>query len=136
MQQMIGVFRKGHFAIDVVKVAACAIMFTHGVHRYLYGEIGPLGDVLAQIGFPFAQVQANLVNAAETFGTVLIALGVFVRSLCAVMILIFVTGIVIFHWQAGFFIVGPGEGGWEFSALLICCFAAVALDYWPSRHAD
>ncbi|MGO4550338.1 DoxX family protein [Lysobacter sp. 2RAF19] len=133
MLASVQVVRRGRVAIDVLKLAVCAIIFTHGVHRYLYGEIVPLGNVLAQMGFPFAQVQAQLINLAETGGTLLIALGLFVRSMCAVLILIFITGIVLFHWQAGFFIVGPGEGGWEFSALLIASFAAVAIDYWPVR---
>ena len=129
------VIRSGHLPIDLLKLAVCAIIFTHGVHRYLYGEIAPLGNVLAQLGFPFAQTQAQLINLAETGGVLLIALGLFVRTMCAVLILVFVTGIVLFHWQAGFFIVGPGEGGWEFSALLIASLTAVALDYGPSRRA-
>jgi putative oxidoreductase len=52
--------------------------------------------------------------------------------MCAILILIFATGVALIHWHLGFFIIGPGEGGWEFSALLIACFAAVALDYGPA----
>jgi len=104
------------------------------VHRYLYGEIGPLGDALAHFGFPYPSAQAQLVNLAETGGVLLIALGILVRTMCAVLIVIFATGIALIHWQLGFFIIGPGDGGWEFSALLIACFTAVALDYWPSRE--
>lgn len=135
MKQKIEIFRKGHLAIDSIKIVVCAIIFTHGIHRYLHGEIQPLGNFLTQAGLPLGQAQAHLINIAETFGTLLIVLGLFVRTMCAAMILIFVTGIVLVHWQLGFFIVGPGEGGWEFSALLIACFSAVAIDYWPRRNA-
>jgi putative oxidoreductase len=126
------IVRPGHAAIDLLKLAVCAIILTHGVHRYLYGEIAGLGAALASFGFPFPQVLAHLVNLAETAGVLLLAMGILVRTMCAILILIFATGIALIHWQLGFFIVGPGEGGWEFSALLIASFAAVALDYWPS----
>jgi putative oxidoreductase len=49
--------------------------------------------------------------------------------MCAILVVIFATGIALIHWQLGFFILGPGEGGWEYSALLITCFSAVAFDY-------
>ena len=133
MKPNVQIVRNGHVAVDLVKLVVCAIIFTHGVHRYLYGEIGPLGDALAHFGFPYPSAQAQLVNLAETGGVLLIALGILVRTMCAVLIVIFATGIALIHWQLGFFIIGPGDGGWEFSALLIACFTAVALDYWPSR---
>ena len=125
----IQLIRRGHLAIDIVKLVVCAIMLTHGTHRYLYGEIPGLADALQHFGFPAPLVLAHLVNLAETGGVLLIALGLFVRTMCAIMVAIFATGIVLIHWQLGFFIVGPGEGGWEFSALLITCFCAVAMDY-------
>jgi putative oxidoreductase len=133
MNLQLRIVRPGHLAIDLVKLAVCAIILTHGMHRYLYGELGPLGDALAHFGFPFPRLEAQLVNLAETGGVLLIALGVLVRTMCAILIFIFATGVVLIHWQLGFFIVGPGEGGWEFSALLMSCLAAVALDYWPAR---
>jgi putative oxidoreductase len=132
MKLHLQIVRPGHAALDLVKLVVCAIVLTHGVHRYLYGEIKGLGDALASFGFPFPQVQAHLVNLAETGGVLLIALGLLVRTMCAILIVIFATGIALIHWHLGFFIVGPGEGGWEFSALLIACFAAVALDYGPA----
>jgi len=129
----IRIVRRGHEAVDLVKLAVCAIILTHGIHRYLYGEIQPLGQFLAQTGFPAPLAEAHLVNLAETGGVLLIALGLLVRPLCSVLVLIFLIGIALIHWQAGFFIVGPGEGGWEFSALLIACLTAVAIDYQPRR---
>ena len=133
MRPNIQIIRPGHVPIDLVKLAVCAIIFTHGIHRYLYGELGALGGALAHFGLPFPQLQAHLINVAETFGTVLIALGLFVRPCCAVLVVIFLTGIALIHSHAGFFILGPGDGGWEYSALLIACFTAVALDY-PSEQ--
>jgi hypothetical protein len=45
----IRVVRPGHLAVDLVKLVVCAIVFTHGIHRYLYGEIGPLGRSPASV---------------------------------------------------------------------------------------
>jgi len=105
----IRVVRPGHLAVDLVKLVVCAIVFTHGIHRYLYGEIGPLGRALASFGFPFPLVEAHLVNLAETGGVLLIALGVLVPAMCAVLIVIFATGIALIHWHLGFFIVEPAR---------------------------
>lgn len=114
------------------RLAVCAIVFTHGAYRYHEGSLPILGEILTQRGFPAGWLLAHLVNLAETAGAVLLALRVSERCICAVLIAIYLTGIVLFHWQEGFFVVGPGRGGWEFSALLI---ASLGLIGWsePQR---
>ena len=36
-------------------------------------------------------------------------------------------GVYLIHWGAGWFLVGAGRNGTEFSALLILCLLAIAL---------
>jgi putative oxidoreductase len=123
------VVRRESAPIDVLRLVLCAIIFTHGSHRLMEGSIPILGQILGQIGFPAGLVLAHLVNLAETGGTVLLALRMGVVPVCSVLCLIYATGIALFHGRAGFFVVGPGHDGWEYSALLIACFAVVAWDH-------
>ena len=127
---------------NLLRLVLCAIVFTHGLYRYYEGSLPVLGRLLEESGFPRGSgyALACAVNLTETIGAVLLALGVLVWPLCFAFCLIYFTGIVIFHWESGFFVVGPGTNGWEYSALLIACFIAVAWEnranrYWPLRRA-
>jgi putative oxidoreductase len=121
--------RRESAPIDVLRLVLCAIIFTHGAYRLAEGSIPILGQILNQIGFPAGLVLAHLVNLAETGGAVLLALRLAVVPICGVLCLIYATGIALFHGPNGFFVVGPGRNGWEYSALLIACFAIVAGDH-------
>ncbi len=121
--------RRESAPIDLLRLALCAIIFTHGSHRLLEGSVPVLGQILSQIGFPAGLLLAHLVNLAETGGAILLAARLAVLPMCGVLCLIYATGIVLFHGRAGFFVVGPGSGGWEYSALLIVCFGVVAWDH-------
>ena len=48
---------------------------------------------------------------------------------CAALTIIYSTGIILFHRHNGFFVVGPGTGGWEYSALLITCLVVTAWEH-------
>ena len=117
-------------AIDILRLVLCAILFTHGAYRYLDGTISKLGEILGQIGFPHALLLANLVNLAETAGTILLAARIMVWPVSSILILIYGVGILIFHRREGFFVVGPGSGGWEYSALIITCLMVIM---WENR---
>lgn len=108
----------------------CAILFTHGAYRYLDGTMPKLGEILGQIGFPHGLLLANLVNLAETAGTILLAARIMVWPVSSILILIYGVGILIFHRHEGFFVVGPGSGGWEYSALIITCLMVIM---WENR---
>ncbi|MCV2359586.1 MULTISPECIES: DoxX family protein [Roseateles] len=130
------------FGPDLLRLVLCAIVFVHGIYRYDEGSLPIMGKLLELSGFPKGSgyFLACVVNLVETFGALFLALRIMVWPLCAAFSVIYFTGIVIFHAQAGFFVVGPGTDGWEYSALLITCFVAVAWDnrsdrYWPLGEA-
>jgi len=43
-------------------------------------------------------------------------------------------GIWISHARHGWFVVGPGENGMEYSVTLIACLSAVLWTYWPRER--
>jgi len=117
---------------DLLRLVLCAILFTHGAYRLYEGSTPVLGEILGQEGFPFGTVLAYLVDIAETAGSIAVALRLFVIPICLIQSVIYFTGIMLFHRHAGFFVVGPGENGWEYSALLITCLLFTA---WENRSA-
>ena len=117
---------------DLLRLVLCAILFTHGAYRLYEGSTPVLGEILGQEGFPFGTVLAYLVDIAETAGSIAVALRLFVIPICLIQSIIYFTGIMLFHRHAGFFVVGPGENGWEYSALLITCLLVTA---WENRSA-
>jgi putative oxidoreductase len=107
-----------------------AIIFTHGVYRWAEGSLPKLGEILSTHGFPAGLVLANLVNLAEVGGALLLVLRIGVWPVCFILAFIYATGVALFHARAGFFVVGPGTGGWEYSALLMTCLLVTA---WANR---
>lgn len=117
---------------DVLRLVLCAILFTHGFYRLSHGEAPGLGAILRDEGVPAANLVAYLVCLAETGGTLLLALRLLIWPVAAILTFIYFTGIMMFHRHAGFFVVGPGEGGWEYSALIIACLFVTA---WQNRSS-
>lgn len=113
---------------DVLRLVLCALLFTHGAYRFYEGSSPILGGILEEEGFPggTGTFLAYSVNVVETLGTALLALRLFTLPVCAALIIIYSTGIILFHRHNGFFVVGPGTGGWEYSALLITCLLTTA----------
>ena len=118
------IYSSPNAGLDLLRLVVCAIIFTHGAYRFLDGTTPVLGEILEDEGFPHGLLLASLVNLAETAGTLLLALRLLVWPVALILSLIYFTGIVLFHSHNGFFVVGPGEGGWEYSVLLITCLFA------------
>jgi putative oxidoreductase len=116
---------------DVLRLVVSAILFTHGSYRLLHGEAPVLGDILKDEGVPAGVILAYLICLAETAGTVLLASRLMVWPVTIILCLIYFTGIMMFHRHNGFFVVGPGSGGWEYSAVLITCLVVTA---WENRN--
>lgn len=111
---------------DVLRLALCLLLSVHGWYRFYEGSLPEMGHILEANGFPFGLVLAWLLNLAETGGTILLALRIFAVPISLILATIYTTGIILFHWANGFFVVGPGSGGWEYSALLVVCLLITA----------
>jgi len=111
----------------------CATLFAHGSYRLYHGEAPGLANILRDEGVPASLLVAYLVCIAETAGTLLLAARVLVLPITLILSLIYFTGIMMFNRHNGFFLVGAGEGGWEYNALLITCLLVTA---WENRNSD
>ena len=133
---MRGITRRPWGGITIVRLAAAGMMIIHGVYRVLHGGVGPFGEFLASQGFPAGTAVAWLLTVAEIVGGPLLAAGRFVRPLCVWFSLELLAGIALVHFREGWFVVGGGRNGIEYSVLLIVCFVAVAVDAGRTRSAE
>ena len=125
---MRGITVRARRGITIVRVAAAAMMIIHGTFRVFDGGVAGFGGFLGSQGMPAGVAVAWLMTIVEIAGGFLLVAGRFVRPLCAWFILELLGGIALVHFKEGWFVVGGGRNGFEYSVLLIVCFAAVAVD--------
>lgn len=122
-------------ALLVLRLTLSGLIAAHGWARWMAAGVAPFGEWLDSLGFPLGFWVAAGITAFEILGTPLLALGRWVSALCLVYCGIYAVGIALVHWPAGWFVVGLGRNGMEYSVLLIAGLAAQAWVWWPERKA-
>lgn len=113
--------------IVLLRVALAAILAIHGVYRISAGGVAPFGEFLGSRGFPAGEAIAWAISIFEIVGAALLALGRFVVPISALFIAQLLAGIWLVHLPNGWFVVGGGRNGVEFSVFLIAGFTALIL---------
>lgn len=113
----------------VLRLVLAGLIAAHGWARWIEGGVLPFGQWLAGQGFPLGVVLAGAITAVEILGTLLLALGRCVTPLCLLYAFIYSIGIVLVHAKAGWFVVGLGRNGAEYSVLLITALLCVGLQH-------
>ena len=108
----------------IVRVAAAATMVIHGVTRLFLGVPG-FGQYLDSQGIPAGPVVAWVLTLVEIGGGLALALGFFARPLALWFAVELAVGIAMVHARDGWFVVGAGRNGAEYSVVLIACFVSV-----------
>jgi putative oxidoreductase len=103
------------------------VFVIHGTARAAAGGVAPFGGYLSGAGLPAGVAIAWTLTLVEVVGGIALALGVGTRPLAAWFGAEIATGIAMVHAPAGWFVVGLGRNGAEYSALILACLAAVAL---------
>ena len=117
----------------LLRLVLAVIIAAHGWARLTHGAVAPFGNWLDGLGFPLGMAIAWGITLLEITGSVLLAIGRFVAPLTLVYAFIYTMGIVLVHAKAGWFVVGLGRNGMEFSVLLIACLLCVGLQHWKPR---
>ncbi len=120
-------------ALFVLRLLLAGLIAAHGWARWMAGGVVPFGEWLDSLGFPLGFGIAAGITAFEILGTPLLALGRWVSALSLIYCGIYAVGIALVHWPAGWFVVGLGRNGMEYSVLLIVALAAQAWVWWPGR---
>jgi putative oxidoreductase len=118
---------RARLALTLIRVAAAFILFVHGIARARLGIVDDFGTFLSARGFPYGFNVAWTITIVEVVGGLILAAGYFVRPLAIWFSIELLAGIYLVHSAAGWFVVGAGRNGMEFSVLLISCLAAAAI---------
>ena len=82
-------------ALVVLRVVVALLIGIHGVARIALGVVDDFGIFLDQVGFPAGAAMAWTITLVEIGGGGLLALGYFVRPLCAVFVVQLAAGIAL-----------------------------------------
>lgn len=114
--------------VTLLRVGVASLLFIHGVFRATTGGVAGFGEWLSGIGVPAALAFAWAVTLMEIVATPFLAAGKFVIPVAAYLAFQLVLGIVLVHLPDGWFVVGAGRNGMEYSVLLILCLVVIMLD--------
>ncbi|HWI19975.1 MAG TPA: DoxX family protein [Vicinamibacterales bacterium] len=120
--------------LALLRAGIAAVLIAHGVARAWLGIVDDFGVVFGQWGFPAGFALAWTITIVEIAGGALLAAGMFVVPLCAWFAFQLLMGIYLIHGRAGWFVVGAGRNGMEFSVVLLLCLLVIALTAPRSRH--
>lgn len=113
-------------ALMTIRLALAAVLFIHGAARIANGTVDDFGGFLGSQGIPLGFYVAWGITLFELIGSVLMAAGFYAWLIATVFAVHLAVGIALVHWREGWFVVGAGRNGIEFSALLIVSLLAVA----------
>ena len=117
-------------ALAAIRIALAALLFIHGAARVSAGGVVPFGGFLDAQGLPFGLGIAWFVTAFELIAAPLLAWGRWVTPIALVFSVIYACGLWLVHAPAGWFVVGLGRNGMEYSVLILACLLANA---WAHR---
>ncbi len=103
--------------------------FIYVMHGYpkLFGGLEGTTGFVSGLGFPVAEAFAVSLALLETLGGALLLVGLLTTPLAVLFIIEMALGIALVHAPKGFYVIGPGQGGMEFSILLIASLLALIL---------
>lgn len=113
-------------ALAFIRISLALTMVIHGLARILAGGVLPFGDFLSFQNFPLGFYLAWIITLFEIIGGLILTTGIYVSLLAILFAVQLLAGIVLVHASNGWFVVGLGRNGMEYSVLLIILFLSVA----------
>ena len=109
------------------RLLVALLIGVHGWYRLLENGSPVFGEWLAGQGIPLPYVVAWGITIGEIVGSACLAIGLCVRPFALLFMAIYTSGVLMIHAAEGWFVVGAGRNGMEYSLLLIGSLALVAL---------
>lgn len=104
----------------LLRLALAGIFLSHAFTRISLGGVAPFGEFLNSQGFaPAGFYLAWGVTLFEIAGATCLIAGRYLPVICALFIVHQIGGITLVHFPEGWFVVGAGRNGMEYSFLLI-----------------
>ncbi len=122
-------------ALEALRIIVALLILIHGVWRLTMGGVEPFGIWLGSLGFPYGYGWAMAVTLYELVGPALMLARRWTSLAALGHVAILSLGAVLVHLPFGWFVVGAGRNGVEYSVLLIAALLAIAWAWWPRRAA-
>lgn len=122
-------------SLSIVRVVTAVLIFIHGAFRAAHWDpnVTGFGEWLSSLGFPEGFYWAAAVTIYELIAPLFILARRLVTLACLGHIGIVALGAYLVHFPDGWFVVGAGRNGMEYSVLLLACLIATAWAYAPKR---
>jgi len=122
-------------SLSIVRIAVAILIFIHGAFRASHWDpyVTGFGEWLSSIGFPQGLYWAAAVTIYELVAPLFILARRFVTLACLGHIVIVALGMYLVHFPAGWFVVGAGRNGMEYSVFLLAGLVAVAWAHAPRK---
>ena len=111
----------------LLRIAVAIILLTHSVFGMFNNGINDFGNLyLNQIGFaPCGVFLAWSIKLSHVVAAILLILNKYVKLAGFVTIFVLLMGIILVHFEEGWFVVGGGRNGVEYNFLLIVVLLAI-----------
>jgi putative oxidoreductase len=109
------------------------IFITHGVARLYFQSVPSFGQFLSSQGLPLGTALAWVVTLGEIISGSLLVPGLFVRYAALFHFVVIACGMLLVHGSNGWFVVGHGTNGVEYSVLLLVVLAALMAWHTPKN---
>lgn len=122
--------------LEILRIAVALLILIHGVYRLAAGLVAPFGLWLDSLGFPYGYGWAMAVTLYELIGPALMLARRWTSLVALGHAAILTLGMILVHLPAGWFVVGGGRNGMEYSVLLIVSLLAIAWAWWPEPRVE
>lgn len=111
----------------LLRAAVAIILLTHSLPSIYTGDVNNFGNLyLNTVGFaPLGVPLAWAIKLSHVAAAICLLLDRYIKPAAIVTILILITGIVMLHFKEGWFVIGGGRNGWEYSFLLIVVLVSI-----------
>lgn len=114
------------YALTFLRIVVSSLLIVHGIARIYLGIVDDFGEFLTLNYFPLGFYVAWGITVFEIVGGLLLAIGFWITPISMMFSLQLLCGIFLVHLKEGWFVVGVGRNGIEYSVLLITIFLALA----------
>lgn len=120
----------------LLRIITAIILLIHGLGGMFNGGINDFGEYLNIKGFaPVGVLLAWIIKLSHVITAVCLLTNKWILWTCSTTIAILIMGIVMVHWQEGWFVVGGGRNGIEFNILLIVVFVTIMFPEGIKRNS-
>jgi putative oxidoreductase len=113
--------------IRILRYTLAILLGIHGVTRIVIGGVSGFGEFLLSQGIHAGVIVAWAITIFELIGSAALLLRLWVLPVSVLFIIELAAGIKMVHLQEGWFVVGAGRNGIEYSVLLIMGLLSVAI---------